>query len=40
VLPRPSAEYEADVKEALRPASISEAELTEQALKEPPPDDA
>lgn len=26
--------------EALEPAQISEAELTEQALQEPPPDDA
>jgi hypothetical protein len=33
------AEFEADAKEALRPAQISEAELTELALKEPPPDD-
>lgn len=36
---RVPAESGADAKEALRPARISEAELTELALKEPPPDD-
>ena len=34
------ADFAADAKEALQPAQISEAELTEQALREPPPDDA
>jgi hypothetical protein len=34
------AEFEGDAREALKPGQISEAELTEQALKEPPPDDA
>lgn len=34
------AEFAADAREALQPAQISEAELTEQALQEPPPDDA
>jgi len=32
-------EFEKDAKKALQPARISEAELTAQALKEPPPDD-
>jgi hypothetical protein len=33
-------EFEKEAKEALQPVPISEAELTAQALKEPPPDDA
>lgn len=33
-------EFETDAREALKQAPISEEELTEEALKEPPPDDA
>lgn len=33
-------EFVADANEALKGASISEDELTEQALRQPPPDDA